>query len=432
MSNPEFCSADFKNLPYWWDRTPRPAREDFDLPAKTEVLVVGSGYTGLHCALQTARAGRETLVIDAEDAGWGCSTRNGGQISGAIKPDFDTLCRRYGRERAFALVGEARGALQWLGDFVDSENIDCDYRRCGRYLAAHSPRQFDRLVKRARYQPPGLEQPLRIVGPWEQAAEIDSSYYHGGLVIDDHCSLDPARYHQGLLELARRGGARIASHCAATRVTRSLDGFRVETTRGTIETRELVIASNGYTAGVTPWQRRRVIPIGSYMLATEEMPLERADKLMPGNRVFSDTRRIVVYFRRSPDGRRLLFGGRVSVFESDPVKSLPALRDEMLRILPQLEDVAISHTWMGFVAYTFDQMPHLGVHEGIHYATGYCGSGICLASYFGHRLGRQLLGIDGSDTAFNGLPFSSRPLYHGKPWFLAGAVRYYQLLDRLG
>jgi glycine/D-amino acid oxidase-like deaminating enzyme len=431
MTYPDFCSTDFKHAAYWWDRTPRPGLEAFELPASTEVLVIGSGYTGLHCALETARAGRATLVVDAADAGWGCSTRNGGQISGEIKPGYEVLRRRYGHDLAFALVSEARGALDWLGEFVDGEGIDCDYRRCGRYLAAHNPRQFDRLVKWARYQPPGLEQPLRIVGRYDQPEEIDSDFYHGGLVVEHHCALDPARYHQGLLELAQRDGVQIAEHCAATRVTRTASGFRVETARGTVETRELVVASNGYTAGVTPWQRKRILPIGSYMLATEPMAAERAAKLMPSNRVFSDTRRVVVYFRRSPDGRRLLFGGRVSVFESDPVRSLPALRREMLRVFPQLEDVAISHTWMGFVGYSFDDLPHLGVEDGIHYAMGYCGSGICLASYFGHRLGRQLLGGGEVESAFGRPRFQTRPLYTGKPWFLAGAVRYYQLLDRI-
>ena len=432
MTYPDFCSPDFKQAPYWWDRSPRPGLGEVELPAQTDVLVIGSGYTGLHCALETARAGRETLVIDAEDAGWGCSTRNGGQISGEIKPGYEELSRRHGPDQAFALVREARDALEWLGEFVAEQGIDCDYQRCGRYLGAHSPRQFDRLVKRARYQPPGLEQPLRIVGRYDQAAEIDTDYYHGGLVIERHCALDPARYHQGLLDLALGNGAQVAVRCAATRVTRTASGFRVDTSRGPVETRELVVASNGYTAGVTPWQRRRIIPIGSYMLATEPMAAERAEKLMPANRVFSDTRRIVVYFRRSPDGRRLLFGGRVSVFESDPLKSLPALRREMLRILPQLEDLRISHTWMGFVGYSFDNLPHLGIEDGIHYAMGYCGSGICLASYFGHRLARQLLGQGGAESAFSKPRFQSRPLYSGKPWFLAGAVRYYQMLDRLG
>ena len=426
-----FCSEDFRAQPYWWDQTPALPLHDNELPDKTDVLVIGSGYTGLHCALQTAAAGRGTTVIDAQDAGWGCSTRNGGQISGEIKPGYEQLRGRYGAERAHALVSEARGALEWLGDFVERNALDCDYSRCGRFLAAHNPRQFRRLVAMAQHQPDGLEQSLRIVGPGDQASEIDSDYYHGGLVIERHCALDPARYHRGLLQLAQASGAQVHGHCAALSVERLGDGFRVVTSRGAIVTRDLVVATNGYTGGVTPWQRRRVIPIGSYMLATEAMDPARAARLMPRHRVFSDTRKIVVYFRRSAAGDRLLFGGRVSVFESDPVQSLPALRREMLRIFPQLEDVSISHTWMGFVAYTFDYLPHLGVEDGIHYAMGYCGSGICLASYLGNRLGLQLLGEPGGGSAFAATRFPTRPLYSGKPWFLASAVRYYQLLDRL-
>ncbi len=430
MNHYSFCSPDFKAEPYWWDLTPMPQSQASALPEKVDVLIIGSGYTGLHCALQTARAGRNTLVIDAENAGWGCSTRNGGQISGEIKPGYDELSRRYGSADALALIGEARTALDWLGEFVAEQGIDCDYRQCGRYLAAHNPRQFRKLVARAQQQIPGLEQNLQVVEKRDQASEIDSDYYHGGLVIERHCGLDPARYHQGLLRLAQASGAQVLGHCAALGVERESDGFKVRTSRGRIRARDLVVATNGYTGAVTPWQQRRIIPIGSYMLATEPMSQERADRLMPSGRVFSDTRRIVVYFRRSPDGRRLLFGGRVSVFESDPVRSLPALRQEMLRVFPQLADVRISHSWMGFVGYTFDTLPHLGVQDGIHYAMGYCGSGICLASYLGNRIGSQLLGKAEGNSAFDQPRFQTRPLYSGKPWFLASAVRYYQLLDR--
>ena len=331
-----FCSDDFAARPFWW-----PAREDDEasadaLPETVDVLIVGAGYTGLHCALQTARAGRDTLVIDAEQPGWGCSTRNGGQISGEIKPDFDELRRRFGSDQARALILEAREALRWIGDFVDENEINCDYRRCGRFVAAHNRRQFDRLRREAEQQPAGLEQSVNIVPPGEQSSEIESAYYHGGAVIDSHCSLDPWKYHRGLLQLARVRGAHVAGWSRAERVERAGDGFRVHTNRGVIRCRELVIATNGYTGSVSAWQQRRIIPIGSYMLATEPMEMERAHRLMPRDRVFSDTRRVVVYFRRSPDGRRLLFGGRVSIFESDPVKSLPALRDEMLRIFRSL------------------------------------------------------------------------------------------------
>ncbi len=425
-----FCSDDFSLRPYWWDITPPPQVEDNVPPARTDVLVIGSGYTGLHCALQTARAGRHTTVIDSQDLGWGCSSRNGGQISGEIKPDYEQLTRRYGSAEAHALISEARNALEWLGEFVEQEGIDCDYQRCGRFVAAHSARQFDKLAASLQQQPAGLERESHIVEPRDQSSEIDSDYYHGGMVIDRHCSLDPAKYHCGLTRLARDAGVEFFAHCEATNIERNADGYRVSTARGVIQARDLVIATNGYTGSLAPWQRRRVIPIGSYMLATEPMALERAERLMPRNRVFSDTRKVVVYFRRSPDGRSLLFGGRVSVFESDPVKSLPALRQEMLRIFPQLEDVSISHTWMGFVGYTFDSLPHLGQADGIYYAMGYCGSGICLASLLGNRIGLQLLGREEGACAFDKPRFQTRPLYSGKPWFLAPSVRYYQILDR--
>ncbi len=431
MILPDFCSTDFKSAPYWWDLTPPPIDAPAALPPTTDVLVIGSGYTGLHCALQTTAGGRDTLVIDAENAGWGCSTRNGGQISGEIKLGYETLRRRYGDEDARVLLGEARGALEWLGQFVTDQGIDCDYRQCGRFIAAHSPRQFRHLLALQRQQPEGLERQLHVVEKHDQASEIDSDFYHGGLVVADHCGLDPARYHADLLQLYAASGGRIVTHCRALGICRDGQGFRVETSRGTVRTSDLVIATNGYTGAISPWQRRRLIPIGSYMLATEPMAPDRAARLMPNSRVFSDTRRIVVYFRRSPDGRRVLFGGRVSVFESDPVRSLPALRREMLRIFPQLSDVPISHAWMGFVAYTFDTLPHLGRRDGIHYAMGYCGSGICLASYLGNRLGMRLLGDPRGASAFDRPRFQTRPLYTGKPWFLAAAVRYYQLLDRL-
>jgi glycine/D-amino acid oxidase-like deaminating enzyme len=297
-------------------------------------------------------------------------------------------------------------------------------------VAAHSARQFDQLAAEAERQVPGLERAQHIVEARDQASEIDSPGYHGGLVIDSHCSLDPARYHAGLLRLAGDRGITLVGHCAATGIERDGNGYRVTTARGITRARDLVIATNGYSGALAPWQQRRVIPIGSYMLATEPMAPQRAAQLMPRQRVFSDTRKIVVYFRLSPDGRSLLFGGRVSVFESDPVKSLPALRDEMLRIFPQLADVRISHTWMGFVAYTFDSLPHLGQQDGIYYAMGYCGSGICLASYLGHQLGRKITGTQVQASAFELPRFQTRPLYYGNPWFLAASVRYYQLLDR--
>ena len=167
---------------------------------------------------------------------------------------------------------------------------------------------------------------MSIVERKDQRSEIESDFYHGGLIIGSHSSINPAKYHQGLLKAATESGAQVISNCEAVNIERTGDGFRVTTSQGVVKSRKLVVATSGYTGTVTPWQRRRLVPIGSYMLATEQLDPARISQLMPNDRVYSDTRKLVVYYRRSRDGSRILFGGRVSVFETDPIKSAPALR----------------------------------------------------------------------------------------------------------
>lgn len=417
--------------PWWWERVPRPALPAATIPTECDVAIVGSGYTGLHAALVTARAGRHTVVFDAEDAGFGCSTRNGGQISTSVKPSFAALARRHGEKRAFEILKEGQRSLAFVGDFVRSERIECDFGAVGRFHAAHNPAQFEALARGAAHQPRGLEVPVHVVPRSEQHAEIDTDAYHGGVVYEAHASIDPARYHQGLLERVTAAHAQIAARSPVTAIERDGNRFRVRAAGGTTRAREVVVATNGYSGVLLPWLRRRLIPIGSYMIATEPLPEALASKLIPRNRIVSDTRKVVFYYRLSPDRRRVLFGGRVSVRETDPAVSGPLLRADLVKIFPALAGVGISHSWCGFVAYTFDELAHVGVHEGIRFAAGYCGSGVGMASYLGMRVGQQVLGLAEGRTAFDGLPFATRPFYGGNPWFLAPAVRYYRLRDRL-
>jgi glycine/D-amino acid oxidase-like deaminating enzyme len=193
---------------------------------------------------------------------------------------------------------------------------------------------------------------------------------------------------------------------------------------------DVVVATNGYTGAISPWLRRRVIPIGSYMIATEPIEPDLMDRLMPKNRIVGDTRKLVYYYRASPDRRRILFGGRVSHNETDPVRTAPILHADLVQIFPELAQIRISHSWMGFVAYTFNTLAHIGKHEGIYYAMGYCGSGVSMASYLGMRLGQKVLGISEAQTAFDEVTFHTRPLYTGNPWFLSTMVRYYRWCDR--
>ena len=427
---------DCKFTPYWWDRTPRPPADAASaataaLPPRVDVLVIGSGYTGLHAALQTARAGRSTLVVDADDCGFGCSTRNGGQISTSIKPGYAELSRRHGPEVAFAILQEGRRSLAWTGQFIADEKIDCDFAVTGRFHAAHNRQQYEKLERSLAAPVKGLEVAAHLVPRAEQHREIGTDAYHGGVVYEKFAGLDPGRYHQGLLERARASGANIVAHCRVDGLDREGARFRVTTAKGVVDAGSVVVATNGYTSALTPWLRRRVIPIGSYIIATEPVAPDLMAKLLPGPRMITDSRKVVFYYRKSPDGTRILFGGRVSASETDPRVSGPRLHRALVHLFPELRTTRLSHSWCGFVAYTFDELMHIGERDGLHYAMGYCGSGVGMAGYLGMRLGLQVLGKQDGATALDGIEFQTRPLYTGNPWFLGPSVHYYRMRDKL-
>lgn len=421
---------EFRTTPYWWETCAEP-RGTHDEPAeRADVVVIGSGYTGLSAAIEIARGGVSTIVIDAQKPGWGCSTRNGGQISTSVKPDFDQLAATYDKTRARAILQEGHDALEWIKQFVARENLDCDFKVPGRFHAAHSQRQFSKFAKLCDNQVAGLETDAYVVDRSQQRAELGTDVYHGGIVFPKHASVNPAKYHSGLLALSNSLGADLVMDCKALDIQRHSDGFSVETAKGTIKCSKVVVATNGYTGKITPWLRRRVIPIGSYVIATDPIEPELMDRLMPRDRIVSDSRKVVYYYRPCPERKRIIFGGRVSHNETDPSVSAPLLKRDLVAIFPELANHGLSHSWMGFVAYTFDTLMHVGNDNGLHYAMGYCGSGVGMASYLGMRMGQQVLGLEEGQTAFDHLPFPTRPLYYGTPWFLGASVAWYRFTDR--
>lgn len=424
-------TADFKPQPYWWDVAPPTSVPDKALPKSVDVLIIGSGYTGLHAALQTTRAGLATLVVDAQAIGFGASTRNGGQISTSIKPSFATLKRRYGDALATALLQEGRASLDYIAGFVADEAIACDFQPVGRFHGAHNARQYEKMVKEAQATG-GVDQTDAFVVPKsEQHRELGTEAYFGGIVYPHHASINPGLYHQGLVQRVHEAGAEFAANCKVHDLERQANGYRAVTEKGEVMAKQVIVATNGYTGRLTPWQQRRVIPIGSYVIATEELPAAVMDRLMPTNRVLSDTRKLIYYYRPSPDRKRILFGGRVSLGETDPLQTGPKLRAELVRLFPELADIRISHSWSGMVAYTFDTLAHAGGQDGLYFAMGYCGSGVGMSSYLGMKIGHQVVGNPSGSTAFSQIPFPTRPFYTGNPWFLAPSIMAYRLRDRM-
>lgn len=316
-------TGDFTTDPYWWEASPRLELQETPLPTKVDVLVVGSGYTGLNAALVTARAGRSTLVLEKDRVGEGCSTRNGGQISSSVKPSLAELSRHYGPKAAQAILSDGREALRWIGEFTSQEGIDCDFSVCGRFHAAHSPKAFEAMRRDASNQQSDPAFQTELVSRAEQHREIGTDAYHGGVLLPHHAVLDPGRYHSGLLNRVRDAGAIIIERCAAVGIARSGTGFVVETPRGHVIAREVIIATNGYTGKVTPWLRRRVVLIGSYVIATESIPRDLMKAVIPRGRIvegkkafpraapcFVWPRRIFYFTKFSP---RLASNGRYEV-----------------------------------------------------------------------------------------------------------------------
>lgn len=416
--------------PWWWDEA-RPQPTDTGMPSETDALVIGSGYSGLCCAIELARAGVDVTVVDAMAIGEGASSRAAGFTSGRAGVSKQiNLEKAVGAERAREILSEADQAHDHLQDTIRSEKIDCHFEPVGRFVGASTRKHYDALAeKMAEYErdAPG---DFEMIGRAGQGAYIDSDYYHGGMLIRNAGTIHPAKYHAGLVRVARDAGVRMVSHCQVLGTMRDGDRFRAITQRGDILARDLATGTGGYTDAALPWHKRRIIPISSTIIATEALGPEIVNRLLPAGAPVIDTKRVLDFARPTPDRSCILFGGRASFMQVSLETKLRILRRKMTRMFPALDGVGITHVWDGQMAFTFDFLPKVGTHDGAHYAMA-CngGSGIVMMSWLGRRMAWNILETSNSTSAFQGLPFKTQPLYAGTPWFLPVIGNWYRLRD---
>jgi glycine/D-amino acid oxidase-like deaminating enzyme len=272
---------------------------------------------------------------------------------------------------------------------------------------------------------------VRIVPRERQREEIGSDLYHGGVVIEEAGALHPAKLHCAMRAAARAAGAELHGHAEVQLLERTSSGLRLHTARGRIRADHALIATNGYTGALTPELRRRIVPVSSYIIATEPLPEDLAVALSPRGRMFVDGNRLLSYFRLDPKGRRVLFGGRLSLRDVDEQTAAQGLYRRMVRIWPELGAYRISHAWKGNVAFTFDRLPHMGRHGGLHFALGCNGSGVAMATYLGHQSALRILGRQNRPCPFEQLPFPTHVAYRQRTWFLPALGFWYRILDRL-
>jgi len=431
-----------KEYPYWWDTVPSSElkTENSEVSPQVEsltgrrfdVAIVGAGYTGLAAARQLAKSGAATVVLERESVGWGASSRNGGQVLTGLRLEAAALVRRYGESRARALFEIGLDAAATLERIVSEERIDCDLTRTGHIVGAWKRSHFEGLRETQALLARVFDHRVALVPRAQQREEIGSDVYHG-LLVDEHSSaLNPARYVDGLAAAARRAGVTIACGAGVERVERQASRWSLITTRGTLEATDVLLATNGYTNGAAPALRRRLVPIGSYIIATEPLAASAAAGLLPRRRVAYDSKHFLYYFRVTAD-HRLLFGGRAEFARPDAATTRRAaaiLRDGMRAVFPQLAGASIEYAWGGNAAFTRDEMPRAGKLEGVYYAGGYCGHGIALATHLGSLIARRIAGEPIEHPMFDDR-FAPIPLYHGRPWFLPIVGAYYKVRDWL-
>lgn len=435
MNSSAILHKDFKAAPYWWEAYKPVAGDLVDVPARVRVAIVGGGYAGLSCAIELADAGIDSVVLEAHELGFGASTRSGGAVSGGVNVGKSLTGRTVITDPAVAkvLLASASDAFTLIDTLIGREKIDCSWEKRGRFVGAWTPSDYKVQAKRVDTLNDAADAGCYMVPRARQREEMASDYYYGGMVVERSGKLHPALYYKGLLDAARRRrGITICAMAAVENIARNGTGWRLRTARGTVEAGDIVIATNGYTGDATPNLKKRLVPLSSHIIATEELPEDLARTLIPKGRTLSDTKRVLCYYRMSPDGRRMLFGGRARFTPVTPEVSAPILHRFMLDRFPQLKGTRITHAWTGNVAFTWDALPHTGTLDGMHYALGCNGSGVGMMTYLGHQTARRIIGGANATCGFERAEFPDFPLYNGNPnWALPGVGAYYRMRDSL-
>jgi len=388
------------------------------LAEEADVAVIGSGFTGLSCALHLAEAGKSVIVIEAEEPGFGASSRNGGMIGAGHRVEFQQAVEQYGEEIAKQLSREGAASMELVKDLIAKHGIDCDLQLTGRFRTAWTPKDYEAAGRFVDYMKTQSEVEAYLVPKSEQHKEIATDLYHGGVILPGHGGLNPRKFHLGLMRAAIKAGARVFAKAAVTKVEREGKAFTLSTARGTLTAGEVVVATNGYTPTLFRGLARRLLPIPSFIIATEEIGENRARSLLPGRRMMVETRARHCYYRLSPDGKRVVLGARAALTHISQEKATRTLRGLLTQIFPDLQGTPLTHSWRGHVCFTFSYLPHVGQYEGMHYALGYCGSGVAMAPYLGFKTAMRILGRPEGDTAFAKTKFPGRPYHFGTPWFM--------------
>ncbi len=388
-------------------------------------VVVGGGYCGLSAAAELARRGRSVVVLDEHDLGWGASTRNGGMVLPELKAGPRALERAHG-ELGLRLHAEVEAAFDHVERVITDGSIECAYVRSGQLYLSHGERSSAHLDALAA-ELTSIGSDAHVVRGDELRDELGSAMFAAGLVVERSGGLHPARFHAGLARIADQAGASLHPHTPATSVALVGGGWRVTTPRGTIDADDVLVATNAYADSLVPALRDRVLPMGSFIIATEPLSPDLAHAVLPTGRMCFNDRNLLWYWRLD-DAGRMVFGGRKRLGTVRLEEARDHLYESMLEVHPQLAGTKVERAWGGQVALTLDRLPHCGRIDGLWYATGCNGSGVALNTWLGHRMAAA---IDGEPLPpFAELRHRPIPLHSLRRAWLPVVSAWFRFQDR--
>ncbi|HNP62681.1 MAG TPA: FAD-binding oxidoreductase [Woeseiaceae bacterium] len=420
---------------YWLDTVPAiKGLATGEVEGRADVIVIGGGLTGLSAALSLVKFGADVVVLEAGRMIGEASGRNGGQCNTGLLQDYLEVVKQYGEERARGFYTTFCAAVDTVERVVREERIDCDFARVGKLKLAAKPEHVEKLALTFDMLRNSVDPDVRLLSQSDLGNEIDSDIFHGGLLQPGSASLHVGRFGAGLAEASLKRGARLFESTPVTGIKReSGGGFRVTTHRGTLQAKYVLVATGCTTnGGPFGWIRRRIVPVGSFIIVTEPLTPDAMDALLPKRRNYVTTMNIGNYFRPTSDNR-LLFGGRARFAMSNKksdAKSGRILGDMMSQVFPQLRETEIDYCWGGLVDMTQDRFPRAGERNGMHYSMGYSGHGVQMSVHMGQAMADAMNGRPELNP-WKDLRWPAIPGHFGPPWFLPFVGAYYRVKDRL-
>ncbi|WP_075259670.1 NAD(P)/FAD-dependent oxidoreductase [Herbaspirillum camelliae] len=418
---------------YWLDTSPAFVSQTRTLPeGACDVVVVGGGITGSAAALALARKGARVVVCEADIVGGAASGRNGGMCNNGFAQDYATLSQRLGAEWANRLYRAFDAGVDTVERLVREESIDCSFARHGKLKLAAKPEHADKLARSQELLARHVDGDTRLLSRAQLRDELGSDRYHGGLLMHKSAGMHVGCYVRGLAQAAQRRGAFYLERTPVLGIEAKGGRYEVRTPAGVLHAGQVLLASGISQVGPFGWIRRRIVPVGAFLIVTEPLPNALLKQLLPTQRMYTDTKNFVNYFRATPD-QRLLFGGRARFAVSNPqsdVRSGEILRAQMLEVFPALAQTRIDYCWGGMVDMTTDRLPRAGQRDGLYYSMGYSGHGTHMATLMG-TLMAEIMDGHADLNPWKDFDWPAIPGHFGKPWFLPFVGAWYRLKDRL-